>query len=74
MASYVVATVSEIAPGGRSATVELTWRGPAGPAAATATIDVRRDVPVLVCGQPPELAEKTAPELALRSISVGGTG
>ncbi|MCK9928912.1 sucrase ferredoxin [Frankia sp. Mgl5] len=65
---------TEIAAGGRSATVELAWGGPTGPAAATARIDVIRDVPVLVCGEPPERAEKTAPELALRSIDLTGTG
>ena len=60
---------TEIAPEGRSATVELAWRGPTGPGTATARIDVVRDVPVLVCGEPPELAEKTASEFTLRSIS-----
>ncbi|MFC5753236.1 sucrase ferredoxin [Actinomadura rugatobispora] len=61
---------TEIAPGGRSAAVELAWHGPHGPGAATATVDLLRDVPVLVCGRPPEAAEKTAPELALRSIAI----
>ncbi|OHV30933.1 sucrase ferredoxin [Pseudofrankia sp. EUN1h] len=65
---------TDIAPGGRSATVELTWRGPTGPGTADATIEVVRDVPTLRCGEAPELAEKTAPELALRSISLRGTG
>ncbi|MGF7239551.1 MAG: sucrase ferredoxin [Frankia sp.] len=81
---HLTSAHTEIAPGGRSATVELAWLGPARPATttasatatmrATATIDAVRDVPVLVCGQPPELAEKAAPELALRSIIVGGPG
>jgi hypothetical protein len=63
---------TQIAPEGRSATVELAWRGPAGPGTAIAEIDVVRDVPVLVCGAPPEMAGKTAPEMALRSLSVEG--
>jgi hypothetical protein len=65
---------TQIAPGRRSAVVELAWRGPGGSGTATAEVDVVRDVPVLVCGQPPELASKTAPDMALRSISVAGTG
>ncbi|MDT3442213.1 sucrase ferredoxin [Pseudofrankia sp. BMG5.37] len=64
---------TEIAAGGRSATVELAWHGPTGTGTATARIDVVRDVPVLVCGEPPELATKTATELALGAFSVGGT-
>lgn len=53
--------------------MRLAWRGPTAAGAATATVDVVRDIPVLVCGEPPELAVKTAPELALRSISVTGS-
>lgn len=63
---------TEIAPGGRSAAVELAWHGPAGPGAARARIDIVRDIPVLVCGEPPELARKTAPDLALGWITVTG--
>ncbi len=66
----LTAARTEVAPGGRAATVELAWRGPSGPGRATATIDVVRDLPVLVCGEPPELAEKTAPELGVRSIDI----
>ena len=62
-------TRTRVAPGGRSATVELAWQGPGGPGAATATVEQVRDVPVLVCGRPPEEAEKTAPELAVRSFT-----
>jgi hypothetical protein len=64
---------TEVAAGGRSAAVELAWDGPTGPGTATARIDVVRDIPVLVCGEPPEVAQKTSPELALRSISVTGS-
>jgi hypothetical protein len=63
---------TQIAPGRRSAVVEMAWRGPAGSGTATAEIDVVRDVPVLVCGQPPEAAGKTAPDMALRSIRING--
>jgi hypothetical protein len=68
--SRLTAARTQIAPGRRSAAVELAWRGPAGQGTATAAIDIVRDIPVLACGKPPELAEKTAPELALRSISI----
>jgi hypothetical protein len=62
---------TDVAPGQRSATVELAWRGPSGQGTATAMVDVVRDVPVLVCGEPPEAAGKTSPELAVRSVSLG---
>jgi hypothetical protein len=59
-----------VAADGRSAAVQLAWAGPNGVGSATAAVEVSRDVPVLVCGEPPEKAKKTSPELALRSISV----
>jgi hypothetical protein len=31
-------------------------------------VEVTRILPVLVCGEPPEHAKKTSPELALRSL------
>ncbi|OHV39386.1 MULTISPECIES: sucrase ferredoxin [Pseudofrankia] len=62
------------APDGRSATVDLAWDGPSGPGRATATVEVARDLPVLVCGEPPENARKSAPDLALRSFAIGGGG
>lgn len=68
----LVSARTEIAPGGQSATVELAWRGPLGPSTASARVDVVRDHPVLVCGKPPEHAEKTSPELALHSLTVDG--
>jgi Sucrase/ferredoxin-like len=77
----VTSSSTRVAPGGRSAAVELVWRGPAGAGqvgagtagagTAIAQVDVVRDIPVLVCGEPPERAAKTAPDLALRSISIG---
>ena len=66
----VTSARTEVAPGGRSAAVELAWDGPTGPGRATATVEVVRDVPVLVCGEPPEAAAKSSPELALRSIRI----
>jgi hypothetical protein len=61
----VVAT--EVSPGGRAATVELTWDG----GSAIGEVEITRDVPVLVCGQPPEQATKTSPDYALRSLRLG---
>jgi hypothetical protein len=66
----VTSSRTQAGDGGRSATVELAWRGPAGTGTATAQVDVVRDIPVLVCGEPPERATKTAPDLALRSIEI----
>ena len=66
----VVSAHTELAPGGRSATVELCWRGPAGQGTATAAIAVVREIPVPVCGEPPGRAGKTGPELAVTSITV----
>ncbi len=68
--SHLTSARTDLAPGGRSAAVELSWRGPGGPGTATATVSVVRDIPVLVCGEPPERAAKSAPELALESISI----
>ncbi|WP_322760474.1 sucrase ferredoxin [Frankia sp. Cr2] len=61
---------TEVTDGGRAATVEIAWRGPTGEASAVGVVEVVRDVPILVCGEPPEVAGKTSPELALRYITV----
>jgi hypothetical protein len=66
----ITAATTALATNRRSAAVTLGWDGPSGPGSATATVAVSRDVPVLVCGEPPEKAKKTSPELALRSITV----
>ncbi|WP_278043923.1 sucrase ferredoxin, partial [Protofrankia symbiont of Coriaria ruscifolia] len=66
----ITSSHTEVADGGRLATVKLAWQGPTGAATATASVEVARDVPVLVCGEAPELAEKTSPELVLRSITI----
>ena len=53
----------------RSATVELEWRLADGTTGrARGEVAVTRTLPVLVCGEPPEAAKKTSPELALRSL------
>ncbi len=56
--------------GGRAATVELAWHGPTGEASATAVVEVIREIPLLVCGEPPESAERTSPELAPRFVLI----
>ena|GEM_PF-165417 len=67
----LTAVDTEVADDRRSATVRLAWDGPTGPGRASAVAEVARDVPVLVCGEPPEHAKKTSPELTLRSLSLG---
>jgi hypothetical protein len=66
-------TSVEEAGDGRSAEVTLEWDGPTGPGRARATVVVTRDVPVLVCGRPPEEATKTSPELAVTDLEVTST-
>jgi hypothetical protein len=62
---------STVAPDGRSARVELAWRGPDGARGrATGEVVVEREVPVLVCGEPPEAATKSSPDLALRAFDL----
>jgi hypothetical protein len=63
---------SDVAADRRSATVHLGWDGPIGPGTANATVGVIRDVPVLVCGEPPENSRKTSPELGLICLSITG--
>lgn len=55
-----------VADDGRSATVTLAWEG----GSATGEVEVTRVLPVLVCGEPPERATKSSPELALRSFEL----
>jgi hypothetical protein len=70
------ATVGPATPnggsGGGPATTRVTvdWDGPTGPGSATGEVAVSRDIPVLVCGEPPENARKTSPELTLRSLTL----
>ena len=62
----VTTSSTDLAADGQSATVTLTWDG----GSALGTVEVTRVLPVLVCGQPPEQATKTSPELALRSLQI----
>lgn len=57
---------TELDDDGRRATVTLTW----GTGSAQAEVEVTRILPVLVCGSPPEAAQKTSPEYALRSLRI----
>ena len=60
---------TDVADDGASARVELQWRladGTAGRAAGE--VVVRRILPVLVCGEPPENATKSSPELVLEHL------
>jgi hypothetical protein len=55
---------TEVEPGGDRARVTLTW----AEGSAVGDVEVVRRVPVLVCGQPPEQATKTSPELRLVNL------
>jgi hypothetical protein len=67
----ITAARTEVAADGRSARVELEWRtGDGLPGQADADVVVTRILPVLVCGEPPEAATKSSPELALRRLEV----
>lgn len=57
---------TEVAAGGRSATIRLTWDG----GSAVGEVEVARVLPVLVCGEPPDAATKSSPEYALRSLQI----
>jgi hypothetical protein len=71
----LLAASATVADDGRRATTEVTWRAVDGREhTATGDVEVTRDVPVLVCGEPPEAATKTSQELALRTVSIDGVG
>jgi hypothetical protein len=58
---------------GQSAIVELDWRSADGTTGrARGEVVVTRTLPVLVCGEPPERAKKTSPELGLGRLEVTG--
>jgi hypothetical protein len=64
---------AELAEDGRAATVTLAWRAGDGTAhEAHAEVVVTREVPVLVCGEPPEVAKKSSYEVAVRRLVVDG--
>ncbi|MFL6206737.1 MAG: sucrase ferredoxin [Acidimicrobiales bacterium] len=65
----LTSSTTQVADDARSASVELHWRSADGTAgSAVGEVEVTRVLPVLVCGEPPENAKKTSPELALRSL------
>jgi hypothetical protein len=62
----ISATTSSVSPEG--ADVELS----SGDLLVRARVAVRRVVPILDCGNPPEQAKKSAPELEVRDLTVEG--
>lgn len=67
----VIDARTEVAGDGRAARVRLQWRGPDGTTGrADADVAVTRILPVLLCGEPPEAAQKTSPEYALRRLEL----
>lgn len=56
-----VTGLTEVASGGDRAVVTLEWRE----GVAVGVVEVGREIPVLVCGEPPEHATKSSPELRL---------
>jgi hypothetical protein len=70
----VTAATTTVAADRQSATVVLEVASPdGGRRRAKAVVEVTRVLPVLVCGEPPEAAKKSSPELALRSLDVSTT-
>jgi hypothetical protein len=57
---------TEVAADGRSARVTMSWVG----GHAEATVTVRQEYPVLVCGEPVEAARKSAYELGVEAFSL----
>ena len=75
--AWMDATVTDVstsvAAGGDAAVVELGWRLADGTRGqARGEVVVTRVLPVLVCGEPPEAAKKTSPELRLATLELGG--
>ena len=71
--THLLDATATVADGKRSATVTITWQEPGGSEhRAEGEVAVTRDIPVLVCGSPPEQATKTSRELALRHLVVDG--
>jgi hypothetical protein len=70
----LTAQTTEVATDGRSARVSLAWRDPDGAEHhGEGEVVVTRDIPVLVCGEPPEAAKKSSLELAVRRLAVDGS-
>jgi hypothetical protein len=67
----LAAADTEVADDRRSAVVRLRWHDPAGAEhEAEGTVAVTREVPVLVCGEPPEAAQKSSLEVAVTALSI----
>lgn len=67
----ITSLTTRVADDAQSAVVEVGWQAPDGSAGtAVGEVAVTRLVPVLVCGQPPEAATKSSPELALRHLEI----
>lgn len=71
MDATLTAATTSVAADGQSAEVELAWRlGDGATGRAQGRVEVTRVLPVLVCGEPPEAATKTSPELALAHLEI----
>jgi hypothetical protein len=71
MDSTTTEVTTTVAPDGGSAAVELAWRfGDGATGRARGEVVVTRVLPVLVCGEPPEAARKTSPELGLAHLEI----
>lgn len=69
LAETITDATTRVSDDGKSAAVVLEWDG----GRALAEVEVSRVLPVLVCGQPPEQAQKTSPELRLRTLHIEAT-
>ena len=63
----------DVADDRRSAHVELQWHLDGAAWSAIADVSATREVPVLVCGEPPEAAKKSSLELEVTSLVVAGS-
>ena len=71
----ITAARAEVAADHRRATVHLSWRDPGGAGfEASAEVIVAREIPVLVCGEPPEAAEKSSLEFHVQHLTVVPAG
>ena len=67
----ITAVSTTVAPDGQGARVALAWQdGDSTHHRAEAEVVVTRDVPVLVCGEPPEHAKKSSLEVAVTSLRI----
>jgi hypothetical protein len=57
-----------VAPDGASAKVRLEWTSVRGGGRADATVEIRREIPIVPCGEPAGASVETVPELSLREL------